>query len=268
MNAYLFDVDGVLNNPKMGLAVGPEVIALLTSFLQRGEPVGLISGRSLKWQVADVVKPMEKYIDENEATTPEIIDNLFVSGEFGIASIIHENTKRKILIDKVLEVPALFEPALEEASKEFMHKVFREIDKEHTFTLVSNHDLTREEFLKVRSEIADKFRKIVADNPDIEVHEDRTAVNVRNKRANKRTATEHFLTWLAEKHVNPGKFYVFGDSISDLEMGTELHSRNLPFEFIFVGDHEDMHDRVLNFPVTLTNHHAVKGTLEYFKQLQ
>ena len=49
MKAYLFDVDGVLNNMENRKISKPEIIVHLVGLLQKGSPIGFISGRGLLW---------------------------------------------------------------------------------------------------------------------------------------------------------------------------------------------------------------------------
>lgn len=101
----------------------------------------------------------------------------------------------------------------------------------------------------------------------IEVHEDQIAINVKNRNANKSYAVKQFLSWLQSKKNIPEKFTVFGDNISDLEMGTVLQAENLSFNFVYVGNKDDLNTTSISFKPIITQARFDKGTVEVLSKI-
>lgn len=265
MNAYLFDVDGVLTNPQNRLINKPELISFLVAKLQQGVPLGFISGRGMLWLRSSIVKVLENYLSDHPGFEPKILDNVFVSGEFGGAVCIHENGLRKESINHALTVPDEVKRGLHLVAFEFSEYIYIETEKQTIFTVVAKPTVTKEEFQLHRDEMMRAFQEVVAPFKDIEVQTDTIAINIRNKNANKRSVTDKYLQWLKEKGITPEKYFVFGDSPSDLEMGEELHKQQVSFEFVYVGEQENVKSLHTAFAVTFTKGNFDEGTLEFLK---
>jgi HAD superfamily hydrolase (TIGR01484 family) len=265
MNAYLFDVDGVLNNARSH-KINPELITILINKLLEGVPLGFISGRGLLWLRSGVVKVLENYLNDHPGFKKNILDNVYISGEFGGATCIHENGIRKEFVNKEFTIPEEVKRGLHLVSFQYSDYVFVVTEKQTTFTVVANEHIKEEDFQARKNDMIEDYKQIIAPYPELEVHSDRVAINIRYKKANKGYATDMFLSWLKEKGFAPEKYIVFGDSPSDLEMGEELQKRQLPFEFIFVGEQSELGNTKPQFPLTITKGHCDEGTLEYFSQ--
>lgn len=265
MNAYLFDVDGVITDPATRSISKPQLVTHLITLLQKGNPIGIISGRGLIWLRSRVVKVLENYLDDHPMLDRTILNNVFISGEFGGVTAHYENGERKESINKALILSQEIRNALEEKAKDFKEYVFVDIEKQTQFTLEANFEKNTNLMDDHGDTIAAGLQQIIHDQPVLEVQVDRIAVNVKNKNANKRYATNQFLTWLSEKGLKLEKFYVFGDSPSDLEMGNALHEQGLVFDFIFVGETNELPKETLPFHVIITKGHCDAGTLEYLE---
>lgn len=267
MNAFLFDVDGVLNTMENRTMSKPEIIVHLITLLQKGMPLGFISGRGLLWLRTDLIKVLEKYVDEHPTLAKSILDLVYVSGEFGGVTDIHSTGIRYESVNKDFVIPSKLHKSLLEVAQQFHDYVFYDTGKQTIFTLEGNNDITEAEFQDHKQEIVTSLETLVREYPELEVQADRLAINVRYKKANKRYATQKYLAWLQEKKLVPEKFYVFGDSPSDLEMGVELQSQQLPFEFVYVGESEELHKEKYTFFMHVTKGHCVDGTIEYLDSL-
>lgn len=65
MKAYLFDVDGVLTDPQEKQVTELDLFTQIILRLQRGESVGLNTGRSIEWLVERIITPLlEKLQDK------------------------------------------------------------------------------------------------------------------------------------------------------------------------------------------------------------
>jgi hydroxymethylpyrimidine pyrophosphatase-like HAD family hydrolase len=56
MNAYIFDVDGVITNPKNQEVINPVVFEKLITLLQQGIPLSFITGRGMHWLHSNIIK--------------------------------------------------------------------------------------------------------------------------------------------------------------------------------------------------------------------
>jgi phosphoserine phosphatase len=266
MTAYLFDIDGVITNPQTRQIGNPELITHIVSRLEKNNPIGLISGRAYPWIVERVLQKIEHYVAEHTNLSPNILDNLFVSGEFGGVGAVHVNGKRKEFIKRDVIIPPELRNQLKNVAKQFTQYAFIDEEKQTQFSMEMNYDRDEQTFSHNAREIAKTLCTVVGDNASIEVHVDRIGINVKYRNVNKHYATDQFLGWLQEKKRKPQKFYVFGDSVSDLEIGEALHKHNLPFTFVFVGEKELIEEKHVQFPFIVTQGHCDEGTLEFLEQ--
>jgi hydroxymethylpyrimidine pyrophosphatase-like HAD family hydrolase len=264
MNAYLFDVDGVLNNAR-SYKINSELTTILINKLVTGNLLGFISGRGLLWLRSDVVKVLENYLSDHPGLDKQLLDNVYVSGEFGGVTCIHENGIRKEFVNKEFIIPEEIRRGLHLVSFQYSDYVSIITEKQTVFTVVANQKVTEEDFQAHKKDIIEEFKQIILPHPELDVHSDRFAINIRNKNANKSYATDMFLSWQKEKGFVSEKYFVFGDSPSDLEMGEELQKQHLSFEFVYVGEQSELELSKPSFPLTVTKGHCDEGTIEYFK---
>lgn len=264
MNAYFFDVDGVLTN--LGQVINPELVKKLSHILMNSDMLGLISGRGFDWQVENVVKPIEMYVNEHSERSKELIDNFFVSAEFGGASVLHKNGERIQKIDESIVLVHDLRKKLHDIADEFSNIVLVETDKKTMFSSPKKPSVALDAFNAIKSDLVLKYEDLVRNYPDLEIHTDRYSVNVKHKNATKRHATIEVLEWLEEKGVKPERYYAFGDSVSDLDIGEALFERNLPMEFVFVGQEEELKGHQVRFPYIVTKADFDEGTLEFLNK--
>lgn len=266
MFAYLFDVDGVLTNSQTRKISKPELITNLVSKLHEGSPLGFISGRGMLWLRSSVVKVLENYLGDHPGFNKNILDNIFVAGEFGGVICVHKNGVRLESVNKKFAIPEEAQRGLHLVTFQYSDYIFVETEKQTVFSVASKIGIKDNEFELRKNNIIQEFQEVVASFPDLEVQTDRMAINVRNKEANKSYATDIFINWLKEKGVIPEKFIVFGDSPTDLEMGEQLHQKQQPFDFIYVGNKSELANASHQFQVTVTKGNLDEGTLEYLTQ--
>lgn len=255
--AWLFDVDGVITNPTEKEITEPEIITEIINRLKKGEPVSLVSGRALPWLREQVVSKIL-----SEADDKSILDNFFVSAEFGGVSVHFENGVEVDDIDQNVSVPReLLQQLIDLVNGEFSDVAFVDPEKVTHFTAEMQKGVSMEEFKKRQLELSQKMVQILGDNTSLEIHNDRIATNVKNKNLNKHLAIQKVLTWLDKRGIDPKKFEVFGDSESDFEMGRELANQGREFTFVYVGESVPQ-----NLPFEVIHHGNVdRGTREYLQ---
>jgi len=271
MNAYIFDVDGVIVDPQLHIISKPELVSQIIKILQKGDVIAFISGASVNRLNNKVIHVLDDYI-KNNSFNYNLLDNVFISGEFGDVTITFSNgiKKEDVVLDKSFNEKVKKE--LIDISLRFSDVVTIDEYKQTQFTVVTRPDVPLEKFIEQERNIASLYRKAVKNlgfEEILEVHEDRIAINVKYKTSNKSRATNEFLKWLTYKSLKPDKFKAFGDAVSDLEIGHELWKNNLNFDFIYVGNPSDIKHNI-NFPIISTlqkfGKETDEGTLEYLKQ--
>jgi len=257
-NAWLFDVDGVITNPLEKSITEPGMIPEIVKRLNAFEPVGIVSGRALPWLIAQVVS-----LVENQATDKALLENLFVSAEFGGVSVHYKDGQEVKVIDQSVSLPEDLKDRVSGIVRgEFEDVAFIDEEKVTHFSAEMKRGVSMEQFKKRQGELSARLVQAVKDadqTDEIEVHNDRIATNVKNRKLNKHLAIQKILKWLDDRGITPQMFHVFGDSRSDLEMGYELNTRGKKVRFVYVGE-EDLGE--LPFEVVQQGN-VDKGTLEY-----
>ncbi len=263
MKAWLFDVDGVITDLKQKKVTEPQILEKLVERLEKGEPIALVTGRSIKWLEEELVSKIRELISS------ELLINFFISGEFGGVSVSFENGKEIKNVDEELSVPADVVREAENITREFSESMFFDSTKETIATIeIKDGYQDMDKFKRDQKVIADKFRqliKIAKIENKFEVTEDTIGANIKNKKANKENSALQVLEWLRSKNLNPSEFICFGDSPSDLEMGQKISKEGKKVRFVFVGDPSLVKNKDLSFTVKLTNSLYEKGTLEYLQ---
>ena len=259
MNAWLFDVDGVITNLQTRKVEHPQIIQKIVEKLQNNEPVGIITGRALPWFYNGVLSEIEGQ------AKPQDLSNLFASPEFGAITINYTEGKRDENIDKTLLIPSSLIDGCKSIAGNYKDVFYVDEEKITHFTLAVHKGINENVFKTKQIELVKKLSELVTKlglGDETEVHHDSIAINVKNKKLNKHLATQKLLTWLTGKNSNPELFYVFGDSQSDLQIGEELCDQGKKVKFIYTGK-DDLGN--LPFEVVRPSKLYDEGTLEYLK---
>lgn len=208
--AWIFDVDGVITDPEKKIVGDPDLFDEIIKRLQIHEPVALVTGRALEWVSERIVLQLESTIDD-----PKLLDNLFVSGEFGGSNLIYENGVGKQFVNKSLSVPQeIIDQALKITQDDFSNYMQFDTDKKTMVSIEMKDGLSVEQFKPRQKELIPKLKQILANHPrktEFEIHEDLIATNIRDKRANKAYATQQLIDWLKGKKIKPKQYIAVGD---------------------------------------------------------
>ena len=260
-HAWIFDVDGVITNPEEKVVTRPRILEEIIKRLQSGEPVALVTGRSLEWLVRSVLSPLEKRIDDKT-----LMDRLYVSGEFGGAYIKFPGGQKQSFVDEEIVIPVNIIESAKQIASEFSHSMFFDTTKRTMVSIEMNDNASVREFRQYQRRLIPKLRDVLGGKGLLavfDIHADRIATNIKHKRANKYFAAKQVANWLKEKSLKPKEFVIFGDAESDLEMGMEIYDQGLKVRFVFVGGQEELKGKEFPFPVIFTKGHCEEGTLEY-----
>lgn len=249
---YLFDVDGPIVEPKSETVTHPEILEAIVDELKNNRPIALITGRGVEWliigrgELIGVVTHIESLV-----TDRSLLNNLFVSAEFGGATITYQEGKQIIYTNQKLSLPLELLHKAEKLVNETYHQTMTIEPKETQFTAkiqpfktLENNKKNFSDFQQEQREFSNALRDIliemgIAEKYDI--HQDRIATNIRDKSVNKIYATQEVLSWLRNKNFHPEKYVIFADSKTDFEMAEalisdpEIQKNQYPVTIIFLG---------------------------------
>lgn len=265
-HAWLFDVDGVITNPEQKRITEPRIFDEIVKRLTNGEPVALVTGRSIDFMRQRVIEPL---IERTENLG--LLQNFLAMGEKGGVWITYgQEGEPQEHIDENISVPQSLQDEVRKLiESEFSDLMFYDESKK---TMISTEmiDGSNLEEYHARQKILDqKLEELIRKHrleDKLEVDPTTIALDIQNKHVGKDFAARRVLAWLKEKGVKPTQVITIGDSKSDVPMAQEIYDQGLPVMFIFVGkevDRADIQSRNLPFPVTFTQNKYEKGTVEY-----
>ena len=264
MNAWIFDLDGVVTDLQKKKITNPRILEYMTQFLQKKEPVCLNTGRSLEFIRQEVFNSLLSYLPEHNL--PEnLLNNFFAVGEKGNAWI--ENEKDEY--DLQTAIPSSFAEEVKQlVEQEFSDTMFFDTTKK---TMISvemkngeNVDVfhqRREEFIPAIVSLLKKYnlKNLIIDKSNI-------STDIQHSEVGKAFGIERILTWLDEQKHQPNHFYCFGDSPSDLAMGEALQKANKEFTFVYTGQKEILNTTTYPFAIYFTKHLFTEGTVEFLEE--
>lgn len=263
---WVFDVDGVITDPIEKRIAKPEILDFIVKKLKQKEPVAFLTGRAMSWMEERVLPAIEVGTKDNN-----LLDNLYVSAEFGGLLITYEQGVKKTFVNSDIIPPKEIVEHASEIAGRYSNSMFIDRAKRTHFTLEMNDGSDFAKFKEDQEKLDEEFRQLIKRyglESQFEILSDRIASSIRDKRINKRFAVKELLKWLKLKKINPGKFMVFGDSKADLEMGEELAINGLDQEFVFVGEKNQVDSSKYSFTIIITNHKCDAGTLEFLSSLK
>jgi hydroxymethylpyrimidine pyrophosphatase-like HAD family hydrolase len=261
--AYLFDVDGVLTDPAEKRVVEEGLFDEIDKRLKKGEPVGLITGRSNVWTMERMVKPLLDKISDKS-----YISNLAVIGEMGGTWVTFDEDGKHLerKLDHVMP-DELKDKVRALASQKYSDSMFYDETKETMITVEmrDGHDL--DNFHERQEELREDIKKLLEEQAkEYGVVNNNIATDVQRKGIDKTLAAERFLQFIKDKNIKPGRFITFGDSKSDFEMADELERRGKKVEMIFVGDKDKLGEIKKDYQIEYVGGFT-SGTLKYLQRV-
>jgi hydroxymethylpyrimidine pyrophosphatase-like HAD family hydrolase len=262
----VFDVDGVLTHPSEKKITEPDILSHLTRNLEAGTPIILNTGRSADFIIKDVLVPLEHSVKDKN-----ILNNIYSVGEKGAVNISYNNNAQKtISVDQSISVPETLQAEAKNiVANKFSDIAFYDSTKKTMISVDMLDKISVEEFTIRQEKLNEEFTNLLKKHDllsDYKVDPSRIATDIENKHVGKGLGIQKGLAWLDEKNIRSKKFIAFGDSKSDIDMAIELNKRNLPVEFVFVGEKDQIDETGLKFPVIYTKSHCEAGTIEYLTQ--
>lgn len=262
MNAWIFDVDGVLTNLKTKNVAEPKILTHMYNILAAGDIVALNTGRSLATVEDHVLKPFFKVVLDKSH-----LRNLFVVCEMGnvTATVKNAEITKRILDDPILSD---FSDKIQEIIKEdFSECMFFDESKETMISIEIKQDFDmqiykkrQEMFLKQVTELLmdEKFMEL-----NLKVMKNSIAVDIAYEDAGKHLGAERIEDWMMENGLKPDTIYMIGDNNSDVQMAQELEN-SYHVIFVFVNDKSELRDTPM-CEVVYTKEKFAKGTLEFLE---
>lgn len=237
--ARLFDVDGVLVNPKTKEISDPAIISEIANCLKRGEAVALNTGRSTTWVEEKIVSRLREHIDD-----PTIYRNFMVIGEKGGSWITFDEEGSAIHgqapdlgIDETLR-----DSIAQLVIDEFGDSMFLDTTKQTMISVEMRDGYGLNEYRAIQARFTVKLTNLLAAQSNtahkLKIDATTIAVDIENPYVGKALGVERFIELLKARNIaySEARFTAYGDSPSDAAMADELERRGLSVSFVFVGD--------------------------------
>ncbi len=291
---YMFDVDGPIVEPTSETITHPEILSSIIDELSARRPVALITGRGIDWLInGKVIKYPQISIPsgvvgliEQQANDKSILDNFFVSAEFGGCTITYRNGERIVHIQKTTSLPQHLLQTAEQLIQEKYSETMMVEPKLTHFTAkidtkdkLAKHGKTFADFKNGQDQLVKELEALLEQeglSDQLEIHKDRIATNIRDKRLNKIFATKEVLRWLLEKRIAPESFVVFADSKSDFEIAdalvsdSEIQERKRKIKVVYLGSESQIKEIIDKHPLyeIEIRHHddLTQGTADFLKE--
>lgn len=264
--AWLFDVDGVICHPEQKKVTEPGIITEIIKRLQKGEPVALVTGRSVEFMREKVITRIKEKIPNQS-----LLQNFLAVGEKGGVILTFDSlASEQETTDDSISVPSeMQEEAKRLVAKKYSKEAFFDLTKRTMISLEMTDHFPLAEFTKAQKlmdqDIKLLIKKYNQDNRFL-IDSSTISTDIQNKHVGKDFAARHVLSWLKQKNISPHHFITMGDSSSDVAMAQEIQRQNLPVTFVFVGDSHKIDPQKYSFPVVFTKNRYELGTLEYLQQ--
>lgn len=257
--AFIFDVDGVITDPKEKRITNHKIVDLIIKLINKGNFVAFNSGRDTNWVKNSVLNSISVGL-KNKSLLKDVI----AIGEKG-TSIMRFDGGWIEEIDKKYSLPN----ELKKELKDFVlttKSMFYDENKHNMATLEMKDGYDIDSFVKERDSILPKVKQIVGEFNDIIAEPTSIDIDIQHKDSGKHLGAKHILAFIDSKSLNPISFITIGDSESDLEMADELYTQGKNVEFWYVNPSKPIGVEK-PYPIRVSEKEFTEGTLELLKEL-
>lgn len=240
-SAWLFDIDGVLTDPRSKVVRHKAIFQEIVTRLERGEPVGTNTGRSLTFVESRFLDPLEDLV-----ANVGLLQQIFVAAEKGAIGLEYDSRGTRLRqLNPSLVVEGMHELQIVVAAlidARYSDTMFLDRTKQSMVTIEMVDHCPLHEFQRSQREcVPDLMALLTTRGLDGQVRLDPTqiAIDIEHLNAGKALGARIFLDFLRRRRIDPRHIVTFGDSASDFEMAEEASRHGFPVEFVFVGDHPD-----------------------------
>lgn len=263
--AWLFDVDGVITHPEQKKVTEPEIFKQIIKRLMSGEPVALVTGRSLTWMAQRVIDPLIAKVEDKS-----LLRNFFGVGEKGGVWVTFDSDGNKQeTIDQNVSVPQFLQDEIREiVESRYADTMFFDNSKKTMISTEMRDDITVNQFQEPQRQLTKELQNLLQKHDladSFNVDPTRIATDVENKHVGKALGSQKVLEWLKDIRIKPKNFVAFGDSKSDVPMAQHVHDQGFSVTLVFVGGSHLLEGQDHQFPVIFTQGLCEKGTLEYLR---
>jgi HAD superfamily hydrolase (TIGR01484 family) len=265
MNAYIFDVDGVITEPALKKVEQKEILQKIARLLADNNPVALNTGRSLTWINERVIDPLLKYI-----TDKADLENLFPVGEKGGTWLTFDKDGNiQHHKDETISTPSELQNKIKDLIKNnYSESMFYDNTKETMISTEMHDSYSISEYKQLQDKLVKQMNDLLNNmnlSQTLKIDPTTIATDIENKTVGKDFAVKRIIEYINDLGLKIQKFIAFGDSKSDIPMAAKLHEQKIPVELVYVGKNT-FAENEYPFPVTFTQEKFDKGTLEYLKQ--
>lgn len=275
--AYLFDVDGVITDPKEKKITEDRLLDMLAEKLESNLPVTLNTGRSNEWMIERVINPLTIRLEDKS-----VLKNFFAVGEKGLTwASFNENLMQGVFnktggqvrgfdISVFLDRDTVrhFETLKNEVKKlikgQYSHSTFFDDTKKAMISAEMNDGYHQPDYHKEQSGFV-RAIEILLENHSLRdkfrIDPSTISTDIQIPEAGKHLGARHIMDWLKSRNINPAHFITIGDSVSDLEMADELYSQGRSVEFWYVNPSKPL-DLTKPYPVKVSTKEFSAGTVE------
>jgi hydroxymethylpyrimidine pyrophosphatase-like HAD family hydrolase len=240
--ARLFDIDGVLTDLHQRRIIQGSILPSLVKLLEKGEPIGLNTGRSPLFTLTKVLEPLEDRL--NTLGQRKLLHRVFAIAEKGGCSIAYNRIgQRTVLVDNSLAIPASLKQAVQRiiSGQPYARTMSYDETKQTMISieLTEDKEVTIDEFRLSQQQLVPKLAELIADfglAGQLRVDPTTIATDIESRRVGKALGARKFVRFLSRRGFRPPAVVGFGDSRSDYEMHEEMLRLRVPAEFIYVGD--------------------------------
>lgn len=253
--AFLFDVDGVISDPKEKKVTNIGIIDDIVRRLESGKPIALNSGRSNSWMMERVFALIQERI-----SSPSVLRNFIIIGEKGGTWIKFDETGTHIpgkREDLIIE-RELVERIKQLISAEYSSSMFFDDTKLTMISIEMKDGFDISEFSKLQQKFNAEVRQILEELgiTNLKINSSVIATDIESLSVGKGLGAKIFCDFLRDNRISPEKFVTFGDTPTDLEMADELQQQGRDVEFVFFGDKEKLENVSRSFPILIVGNHS------------
>lgn len=234
---FVFDLDGVVTDPKDSNRVSADVLARISNELSEGKALAFNTGRSHLW-VVDNILP-------NLTCNPRALAHLLLVAEMGSVVGTFCDGKLEIEKDEDLSLPQSFIEDIrrllakpQPKGEAYANFMAWDETKVTMGSLEKTFEASIDDYERVRQNLHPEILALMEKHGlnNFKVHTSIIATDIMHSSTGKHKGGERVLEWLGVRGENPEIIYTFGDSVSDSAMAETFAEAGKETTFVFVGD--------------------------------
>ena len=231
--AYLFDIDGVLVNPHTKSVEQPELFDQIVNRLERGDWLGLNTGRQSEFMIEHILEPLEQRLSDKG-----LLQRIFACGEKGGVWIVYDaQSQRTTHVHPLLQMPHKLREEIQEVVSQtpFDDVVFYDGNKKTMISVELKRGKPIAAFDGIKHALHDRLKTVLLNYPHLVLDSTLISFDIQPAEAGKDLGARKFVEWVESKGQSPHCYFTFGDSRSDYAMHEELQRLGKSSTFVFVG---------------------------------